>query len=232
MWMTPDPVTVEPSAPVSEVARLMALRHVRRIVVTEPGSHGLRVVGIASSHDVWQACPAGFHPFSAAAWPAGDDPGVGTIMSAAPHTTTPDTPIEDAARLLRKHKIGALPVLRAGRLVGIITESDLLDVLLEMTGASEPGVRVSFEVASDDDVVRRLLDVADRHGMRLASMLTFRHPGRDESDGLRLGVARLLGRERPELIDDVWANCSRVRRVLRSDPQTYGAHQRADGQTR
>jgi acetoin utilization protein AcuB len=57
-------------------------------------------------------------------------------MSPALHTTTPDTPIEDAARILRKHKIGALPVLRDGHLVGIITESDLLDVLIEMTGAS------------------------------------------------------------------------------------------------
>ena len=220
MWMTPDPVTVEPATQVSQVARLMALRHVRRVLVTAPGSHGRSLVGIVSSHDVWQACPANFHPLSASAWPASEDPGVGTIMSAALHTTTPDTPIEAAARLLRKHKIGALPVVRDGHLVGIITESDLLDVLVEMTGANEHGVRVSFEIADDDedDVVRTLLDIADRHGMRLASMLTFRHPGDETDDGLRVGVARLLGPEPPALVDEIWASCRRVRRILRNEP--------------
>jgi acetoin utilization protein AcuB len=218
MWMTPDPVTVEPSTRVSQAARLMALRHVRRLPVTEPGSHGRTLVGIISSHDVWQACPADFHPLSASAWPASEDPGVGTIMSAALHTTTPDTPIETAARLLRKHKIGALPVTREGRLVGIITESDLLDVLLEMTGANEPGIRVSFEIDDDEDVVRELLDISDRHGMRLASVLSFRHPGDETSAGRRLGVARLLGQEPSALVDEIWARCRRVRRVVRSDP--------------
>lgn len=218
MWMTPDPVTVEPGARVSEVARLMALRHVRRVPVTAPGSHGRTLVGIVSSHDVWQACPANRHPLSASPWPASEDPGVGAIMSPALHTTTPDTPIEEAARLLRKHKVGALPVVRDGGLVGIITESDLLDVLVEMTGAGERGIRVSFEIAGEDDVVRRLLDVADRHGMRLASILTFRHPGGSGRDGMRIGVARLLGEEPAALVDDIWASCRRVRRILRNEP--------------
>lgn len=221
MWMTPDPVTVEPGARVSEVARLMALHHVRRVVVTTPGSHGRKVLGIVSSHDVWQACPPGFHPLSASEWPGGDDPGVGTIMSPSVHVTTPDTPIEAAAATLRKYKVGALPVVRDGHLVGIITESDLLDVLVEMTGANEPGLRVSFELDADEDedVVRGLLEIADRHGMHLASMLTFAHPDRETGgDGQRLGVARLLGEERPGVVDAIWATCRRVRRVLRNAP--------------
>jgi len=224
MWMTPDPITVEPSTPVSEVARLMALRHVRRVVVTAPGSRGRSVVGIVSSHDVWQACPPGHHPLSAAPWPGGTDPGVGSIMTATVQVVGPDTPIETAARLLRKHKIGAMPVVREGRLVGIVTESDLLDVLVEMTGDGEPGLRVSFELDDEDDVVRALLEIADRHGMRLASMLTFAHPDRERGTRLRLGVARLLGVEQPGLVDAIWSRCRRVRRVLRD-----GAARAGDG---
>ena len=217
MWMTTDPVTVEPTTRVSEVARLMALRHVRRIPVTAPGSHGRKLVGIVSSHDVWQACPANRHPLAASEWPPDEDPGVGAIMSPAVHTTTPDTPIEAAAHMLRKHKIGALPVLREGHLVGIVTESDLLDVLVEMAGAHEPGIRVSFELDGDEDIVRTLLGVCDRHDMQLASLLTFRHPDRESGDQRRLGVARLLGHERPEVVDAIWASCRRVRRVVRTD---------------
>ena len=79
---------------------------------------------------------------------------------------------------------------------------------------------MSFELDDDEDedVVRGLLEIADRHGMQLASMLTFAHPDRETGDGQRLGVARLLGAERPEVVDAIWATCRRVRRVLRNGP--------------
>jgi acetoin utilization protein AcuB len=139
-------------------------------------------------------------------------------MSPAVHTATPDMPIEDAARLMRKYKIGALPVTRDGALVGIITESDLLDVLLEMTGCEEVGLRVSFEIDREEDIIRRLLGVCDRHHMQLASMLSFQHPERgDAGTARRIGVARLVGSEDGSVVDDIWATCRRVRRILRND---------------
>lgn len=225
MWMTPDPITVEPATRLSQVARLMAVKHVRRVPVTAAGSKGRTLLGIVSSHDVWQACPAGFHPLTATHWPAADDPNVGSIMSPAVHTSTPDTPIEDAARLMRKHKIGALPVLRDGALVGIITESDLLDVLLEMTGCDEVGLRVSFEMDREEDIIRRLLGVCDRHHMQLASMLSFHHAERgDGGAAKRIGVARLVGSEDSTVVDDIWATCRRVRRILRNDARPQVGH--------
>jgi acetoin utilization protein AcuB len=228
MWMTPDPITVEPATRLSQVARLMAVKQVRRLPVTAAGSRGRTLLGIISSHDVWQACPPGFHPLTASGWPPSEDPSVGTLMSPAVHTASPDTPIEDAARLMRKHKIGALPVTRDGALVGIITESDLLDVLLEMTGCEEVGLRVSFEIDREEDIIRRLLGVCDRHHMQLASMLSFQHAERgDGGPARRIGVARLVGSEDASVVDDVWATCRRVRRILRSEPEP-GAHAPGD----
>lgn len=221
--MTPDPITVEPATRLSQVARLMAVKHVRRVPVTAPGSSGRTLLGIVSSHDVWQACPPGFHPLTASDWPAAEDPSVGAIMSPAVHVTTPDTPIEDAARLLRRHKIGALPVVRDGVLVGIITESDLFDVLLEMTGCDQRGLRVSFEMDRDEDIVRRLLAVCDRHHMQLASMLSFQHAERGDGQPRRIGVARLVGNEDDSVVDDIWATCRRVRRITRHDGRP-GSH--------
>ncbi len=221
--MTPDPITVEPATRLSQVAHLMAMKHVRRVPVTASGSSGRTLLGIVSSHDVWQACPPGFHPLTASGWPAGEDQSVGAIMSPAVHTTTPDTPIEDAARLLRKYKIGALPVVRDGTLVGIITESDLFDVLLEMTGCDESGLRVSFEMDRDEDIVRQLLGVCDRHRMQLASMLSFQHAEREGGRTRRIGVARLVGNEDASVVDDIWATCRRVRRITRNDGRP-GSH--------
>ena len=63
---------------------------------------------------------------------------VGSCMTPNPLTTEPAVPIADAARLMRNHKIGGLPVVTDGQLVGIITETDLLDFLIELL-AGEPG---------------------------------------------------------------------------------------------
>jgi acetoin utilization protein AcuB len=54
-----------------------------------------------------------------------------------------DTPIEEAARIMADNKIGGLPVLREGKVVGMITETDLFKIFLEFMGAREKGVRVT-----------------------------------------------------------------------------------------
>jgi acetoin utilization protein AcuB len=71
-------------------------------------------------------------------------------------TVTEDTPIEEAARVMADNKIGGLPVLRNGSVVGIITETDLFKLFLELMGAREKGVRVSAII---DDKARRFAAV-------------------------------------------------------------------------
>jgi acetoin utilization protein AcuB len=61
-------------------------------------------------------------------------------------TTTEDTAIEEAAHQLLDHKIGCLPVMREGKLVGIITESDLFRTFMELFAARQKGLRVTMEV--------------------------------------------------------------------------------------
>ncbi|HZR80918.1 MAG TPA: CBS domain-containing protein [Candidatus Binatia bacterium] len=215
MWMTRDPVTVEPETRVSQAARVMAMRRVRRLPVTAAGSAGRSLVGIVSTHDVWRACPADMNPLTVMAWPSAADVPVASIMARRLVTVTPDTPVETAARLLRRARIGALPVVAAGRLAGIITESDLLDVLLEVTGSEEPGIRISFDADPDEDVIAELLEIGRKHGVRLASVLSARSHDVDGESGGVVAVARLVGHETPGLIEDVWASGHRVRRVQR-----------------
>ncbi len=68
------------------------------------------------------------------------------VMTPQVITVTEDTPIEEAARIMADHKIGGLPVMRGNRLVGIITESDLFKLFIEMLGARSAGVRLTIEV--------------------------------------------------------------------------------------
>jgi|SRR5680860_1510806 len=72
-------------------------------------------------------------------------------------TCHPDTRIEDAALLMREHKIGGLPVLEDGKLVGIITGYDILDAFLDIMGSRSPGERVVIEAK---DKIGLLLDIA------------------------------------------------------------------------
>src|SRR4051812_6832825 len=181
--MTRDPITLGPDDSLGTAAATMARRNVRRIPVVE---HGL-VVGIVAKSDVLAACPPDFNPFSAEAL---NEPPLPTplrqIMSAKPLTIRPDAPVELAAQLMVEHKIGGLPVV-GDRLAGILTESDLFRALTAALGSCGPGLRVTFDVSVDEDPVLFIMDLARRHGLRLASVSTH------DREGHRTAVVRLLG---------------------------------------
>src|SRR6185369_10448783 len=125
MWMTSEPTTVGPETPVAEAAVLMARRCIRRLLVVAPSAAGPRLVGVVTEGDVARAFPPDVNP-NAALVPTSVAPQpVATMMTRNVLTTTPETPIEEAAHLMETQKVGALPVVRGGRLVGIITESDV-----------------------------------------------------------------------------------------------------------
>jgi len=77
-------------------------------------------------------------------------------MTAAVVSIPEDTPLEDAARIMTDNKVGGLPVMRGAALVGIITESDLFKVLLQLLGGRRPGVRISVATPGDKGTVARI----------------------------------------------------------------------------
>jgi acetoin utilization protein AcuB len=205
-WMTRDPLTLGPDETMEVAAELMARRSVRRLPVVELG----HVVGIVTKSDVLNACPADFNPFSAeaAGHPALQVP-LRQIMTAHPHTVRPDVPIEAAAQLMVDHKIGGLPVV-GDRLVGILTESDLFRALILALGAGAPGLRITFDVSENEDAILFAVDLARRHGLRLASVTTHAH------EGQRYAIVRLSGPEPAGLVDSLWKTGHRVLSVLRA----------------
>jgi acetoin utilization protein AcuB len=81
-----------------------------------------------------------------------------------------DTPIEQAARIMADNKIGGLPVLRDGHVVGIITETDLFKVFLELLGAREPGVRVTALI---EDQPGQLAKITEAIASKKANFIAF-----------------------------------------------------------
>jgi len=216
MWMTRDLVTVPPETPIGTVALTMSRRKVRRLLVTESRAGRTCLIGIVTYNDVAHAFPPDVNPFSVGDWTGIADAQVSTIMARRLCTTTPDTPLEEAARIMQTRKIGALPVVRDSSLAGIITESDVFQAFLEMTGVDAGGVRITFDVGEDEDVIDMLTRIGARHGMRLASAWVIRHREQMSDRYRRLAVVRLLGCETDALVEDVWRSGHRVISVLRS----------------
>jgi acetoin utilization protein AcuB len=126
--MTPDPVTVTPRNAIRTAVNLMREGGFRRLPVIDRG----KLVGIITERDLRRAANSPF--VVREQWYDNfilDHIEVGSCMTPNPLTIGPAATVADAARLMRNHKISGLPVLVDGQLVGIITETDLLDFLIE-----------------------------------------------------------------------------------------------------
>ncbi len=118
--MTSDPVTIGARETLSKAKSLMEAGGFRRLPVLDDG----RLVGILTERDLRQY--TGYL----------ESTRVNAAMSTAIVTVTPHNTVEDAARLMLKHKIGGLPIVAEGKLVGIVTTSDLLKAFLNVVKAT------------------------------------------------------------------------------------------------
>jgi len=126
--------------PVHDALDLFKRERIRRAPVVKDG----KLVGIVSDKDLLNASPSPASSLSV--WEMNyllSKITVSEVMSKNVLTVAEDTPIEEAARIMADNKIGGLPVMRDGHVVGIITETDLFKIFLELMGAREKGVRVT-----------------------------------------------------------------------------------------
>jgi CBS domain-containing protein len=131
-WMSTLPILVRPATTLAEARRIMEHRHVRRLPVVEHG----QLIGIVTWGDLRAAQPSAATTLSVYEWRALlERATVAECMTHDPVTITPDTPVLAAAQIMLERKIGGLPVVTNGRVVGVITESDLFRlVIADATG--------------------------------------------------------------------------------------------------
>jgi acetoin utilization protein AcuB len=130
--MTGGVITVRRETPVLEARDLMARERIRHLLVTDGGGGGL--AGIVTDRDIRLNLPS--QATSLSVWEISyllTALTVGQVMTRSVITIEPDRPAREGAQLMLDHKIGALPVLDGGRLVGIITETDLVRAFARMT---------------------------------------------------------------------------------------------------
>jgi acetoin utilization protein AcuB len=142
--MTSRPLTVKEDTSVERALQLMRTEKVRRFPVLD--SQGA-LVGMVSEKDLLYASPSPASSLSVWEIPyLLSKIKIRDTMTRDVVTVTEDAPLEEAARIMADNNIGSLPVMRNGRLVGIITETDMFKVFLEMMGARKGAVRLTLLV--------------------------------------------------------------------------------------
>lgn len=138
--MTRNPITIPPETPLKVASEIFEEHRIRHLPVLDRE----KLVGIVTDRDIRHALPSGatsleIHQLRCLF----GEVEVQEVMTKRVVTVTPDTPVEEAARLMVEKKIGGLPVLEGERLVGIITETDLLTALVDLL-AIQTGPSLSF----------------------------------------------------------------------------------------
>jgi acetoin utilization protein AcuB len=167
--MTRKVFTVSPEDSIAEAAKLAKEKGLKHLPVV----HGEKLKGILSDRDIKEYVPTKatsldvyeLHYLLAKTK-------VKEVMKTKVYTTTPDTPIEEAAMLMRDLNIGCLPVIENNRVVGIISDRDIFKVLVDITGVKHGGHRVSVMVEDRPGSVREVADIIRKHGFSLQSILT------------------------------------------------------------
>lgn len=162
--------TVQPETPITKAHELMAHEKVHRAPVVKNG----KLVGIIAENDILKAYPSS--ATSLAVWEITsllENIKVKDIMIKDVRTVQEETSIEEAARIMADSKISALPVMRGKELVGIITETDLFRIMLEMLGARHPGVRFTVVMPFQPGEIAKLTQAIYEKGGNITALSTF-----------------------------------------------------------
>jgi len=152
--MTKRPITITEDTSVDEALQLMHSESIRRLPILDKRG---RMVGIVSELDLLKVSPSPATTLSLYEIPyLLSKIKMRDVMTKDVITVTEDTPLEEAAHIMADNKIGGMPVVRDDKLVGIITETDLFKVFLEMLGAREKGVRLSMLIPGEKGTLARI----------------------------------------------------------------------------
>jgi acetoin utilization protein AcuB len=168
-WMTRKVFTITPDSSVSDAVKLMKEKKIKHIPVVKDE----RLKGIISDRDIRE-----FSPSKATAIDVYElhyllaTTKVKELMKTGVITTMPDTPVEEAAKLMYDNYIGSLPVIEGNKLVGIISDRDIFRVLVDITGVRHGGHRIALTVEDRPGSVREVADIIRKHGFSLQSILT------------------------------------------------------------
>ncbi|MBL4633551.1 MAG: CBS domain-containing protein [Kofleriaceae bacterium] len=194
--MSRDLVCIEQDSSVDEANKLMTEMKIRRLLVTD---ENMRLLGIVSKHDVLYATNISRDRALKSRRHLQGTTKVRTVMTKNPYTINSQDSIAKAAQLMRKRKFGALPVVKKGLLVGIITESDILDAFASMMSFEAPSVLFTLQLdKSDSNWFDKLIALAKDDDCTLISVTRLMHKAQ------RIAIVRIEGAKSEAFVEGLW----------------------------
>lgn len=168
--MTRDPITVTPDTTLAKALQLTRSHRIRHLPVV--GGTGV-LAGILSDRDIRLAMPSPLTVEDAERADFLERTPVAAVMTREVITVEPSETIEAAAKLLYKHRIGSLPVVRAdGRLEGILTETDILYAFVQILGGTEPASRLEIELRDRPGELAGVMRIlGEQHRINIVSVV-------------------------------------------------------------
>ena len=166
-------ISVSPDAPINEVLAMFKKEHIRRAPVIKNG----KLLGIVSESDLLNASPSSATTLSV--WELNyliSKVTVTQVMTRKVVTVDENTPIEEAARIMADTKIGGLPVTSNGKIIGMITETDLFKILLELMGARQRALRVTATIPEKPGELAKVTKAIANNGGDFISFGMFSGP--------------------------------------------------------
>ncbi len=199
-WMTKEPVVAKPGTSIMKAAKLMKENKIRRLPVVDDDG---RLVGMISDRDIKEASPSkattlDMHEL----YYLLSEIKVADIMTKKPLAITPDEPVEKAAVIMMRNRIGGLPVVDAeSKVVGIITDSDVFKVLISITGVLTGGVQLAFGLPNAEGGLKPVLDDLKARGCRIMSILTSYPPTEQDTRHVYIRIQDLNDAALGALVD-------------------------------
>ena len=174
-WMSKEPVSVTPETSMMRASKVMKDKRVRGLSVVD--ENGI-LLGIVTDRDIKEASPSKATTLDVhELYYLLSEIKVRDIMSTNLVTITPDDSVEKAAVLMMEHKVGGLPVVDGGgKLIGIITQSDVFHVIISITGVLHGGFQMAIDLPDDQGTLGGLVAVLNKHNARIMSILTAYEP--------------------------------------------------------
>lgn len=179
--MHSDPITITAETRLCDAYALMQEKGIRHLPVVQEG----KLVGVVTDRDLRLATSR------LAERPFDPDARVGEVMSSPVQTTHPLDPVERGAILMRELKIGCLPVLDGGEVVGIITGANLLDAMLRLVGVHRPSGRLDISLPDRAGELARLTALLAERNVNIHSILTYPEGDKRGRIVLRIGTMEI-----------------------------------------
>jgi acetoin utilization protein AcuB len=169
-WMTKDPVIISEDTSMIKAIHLMKERRFRRLPVVSQG----KLVGMITDRDLKEASPSKATTLDVhELYYLLAELQVREIMSKNPISVSQDDTVEHAAQVMLDHTFSGLPVLDgSGKVVGIITQSDVFRAFMHITGVLQGGVQFALRLEDRAGLIKEVVDTLRARGARFVSLLS------------------------------------------------------------